>query len=368
MVALENEKIMMERILNISLVGFELHGITSVILNYTSHINRENLELHFASFGNIPRAVQDDLEYLGKVYDLPDRKKATASYLRRLQNTLKSNHFDVVHIHGNSGTMVLEAALARLYGVKKIIVHCHNTTCNHPFINRFLTPIMKQLATNCAACSLPAGKWLYKTSDFTVFNNAIDLDKYAFNIDDRNALRDEFEFGEKILIGHVGHFTKQKNHEFLIDVFVKFHKKIPDSKLLLVSDGPLIEGVKQKVHILGLENAVIFAGRRADCHKLYQMMDLLVLPSKWEGLPLVTLEAQAASLPTLVSSAVTKEAGCTDLIEWMDLEQGAEKWAEKMIEMLEKPHDRSISTEKELAAAGFDIRREAEKLRELYLS
>lgn len=333
-----------------------------------SHINRSGLTFDFVAFTNTPKAVRDSFDCLGRVFELPDRKKDTVGYLRSLRKLLKFNHYDVIHIHGNSGTMMLEAALARAYGVKKVIVHCHSTSCNHPFLNKGMAPIMEALATDCAACSVAAGKWLYQNSEYTVFNNAIDLGKYSFDAEMRNELRNEIGLGKEVLIGHIGHFTECKNHEFLIDVFAEFHKKVTTSKLLLISDGPLLDNVKHKVQALGLEAAVIFMGRRADCNKIYQAMDLFVLPSKWEGLPLVTLEAQAASLPVLVSEAVPQEAGCTRLIEWLDLKQGPAKWAEKMIQMLEKHHDRRMSTEKELAAAGFDIHREAEKMRELYLS
>lgn len=357
----------MKKVLIVSLTGLRLEGITSVILNYASHMNRDGLELAFTAFGKTPEVVRNKFEALGTVYDLPDRKKNTVAYVRNLSKLLKSNHYDVIHVHGNSGTMLIEAVLARTYGIKRVILHCHNTTCNHPLLNKVMTPFMKWMATDCVACSIPAGEWLYGDSLFTVFHNAIDLEKYSFDTKARQDLREEFGVGNEILIGHIGHFTEQKNHLFLIDAFEAFHKKQSASKLLLVSDGRLFDNVKKKVQMLGLEDSVIFAGRRADCDRLYQTMDLFVLPSKWEGLSLVTVEAQASSLPTLVSAAVPAEARCTNLVEWLDLEEGAEKWAEKMAQMMEKSIDRTVSRQKELGAAGFDIRQEAEKLRELYL-
>lgn len=358
----------MKNVLIINLVGMGLDGITSVILNYANQINRDGLQLTFTRFGDTPKTLREEFGVLGTVYDLPHRKENTFAYLHALREVLKSNHYDAVHIHGNSGTMMIEASLARMLGIKKIIVHCHSTSCNHPILNKFMVPVMKAMATDLVACSQQSGKWLYREAPFVVFNNAIDLGKYHYCEKIRQETRNELKISNQLLIGHIGHFTETKNQAFLLECFEKVHKSIPASKLLLVSDGPLFDAVKQKVQTLELEDAVIFAGRREDCEKLYQAMDLFVLPSKWEGLPLVTLEAQAASLPALVSKAVPPEAGCTSLIEWLDLKHGPERWAERMIQMLEKHHDRHVSTEKEIAAAGFDIRREAEKMRKLYLN
>ncbi len=169
------------------------------------------------------------------------------------------------------------------------------------------------------------------------------------------------------MIGHIGHFTEPKNHFFLIDVFAQFHKLEPASKLLLISDGPRFQQVKEQVARLGLEDAVIFAGRRSDVAGIYSAMDLFILPSCWEGLPLVLVEAQMNGLPLLVSDVVTKVAKCTDLLQYKPLEDGARSWAETLRQMLKTPGDRRADYRPVIAEKGFDIHAEAAKLRELYL-
>jgi glycosyltransferase involved in cell wall biosynthesis len=169
------------------------------------------------------------------------------------------------------------------------------------------------------------------------------------------------------LVGHIGHFTEPKNHFFLIDVFAQFHKLEPKSKLLLISDGPRFRQVQEQVAQLGMEDAVIFAGRRSDVAGIYSAMDLFMLPSCWEGLPLVLVEAQVNGLPMLVSDVVTKVAKCTDRLTYKALDDGPQSWARSMQELLQAPVDRLEDHRPAIAAKGFDIHAEAEKLRKLYL-
>ena len=169
------------------------------------------------------------------------------------------------------------------------------------------------------------------------------------------------------MVGHIGHFTEQKNHFFLIDVFAAFHKLEPNSKLLLISDGPRFQQVQEKVAQLGLQDAVIFAGRRSDVAGIYSAMDLFILPSCWEGLPLVMVEAQMNGLPLLVSDAVTSAAKCTDRVWYKSLEDGTQSWAETLLKLKNQRFDRQKGFRGIIAEKGFDIQAEAEKLRQLYL-
>ena len=199
-------------------------------------------------------------------------------------------------------------------------------------------------------------------------NNAIELDPFRFRQDLRQQYREEFCMADdEYLVGHIGHFTEPKNHFFLIDCFAEFHKLEPKSKLLLISDGPRFQHVKEQVTQLGNQDAVIFAGRRSDVAGIYSAMDLFMLPSCWEGLPLVLVEAQVNGLPMLVSDVVTKVAKCTDRLTYKALEDGAEDWARSMQELLKTPVDRQEDARPIIAAKGFDIHAEAEKLRKLYL-
>ena len=356
----------MKKVLISPTLGLDLEGISSVIYNYTKAMDRSGLEISFLTYGELKPAVRERFEALGEILFVSDRKQSTLAYMKDYAALLKERRFDVVHINGNSGTMLIEVLLAKLCGVKNVLVHAHSTRTNHPFVNAVLKVPMMWLA-HCIACSEATGQWLYGKHPYTLLNNAIDLSNFRFREDLRQQYREEFGIKEEFLIGHIGHFTEPKNHFFLIDVFAAFHKLEPASRLLLISDGPRFRQVQEKVAALGLQDAVIFAGRRSDVAGIYSAMDLFILPSCWEGLPLVMVEAQVNGLPLLVSDAVTKAAKCTAQVSYKPLADGAESWAQSLQELVKKPCDRYADHRPAIAERGFDIHAEAAKLRALYL-
>lgn len=357
----------MKKILISPTLGLDLEGITSVIYNYTKAMDRSDLQISFLTYGDLKPAVRERFEALGEILFVSDRKQSTLAYVKDYVALLKKHRFDVVHINGNSGTMVIEVLLAKLCGVKNVMVHAHSTRTSHPFVNAVMKAPMMFLADECIACSEASGQWLYGNHPYTLLNNAIDLSGFRYEDALRQHYREEFGIGDAYLIGHIGHFTEPKNHFFLIDIFAAFHKLEPASKLLLISDGPRFQQVKEKVAALGLEDAVIFAGRRSDVAGIYSAMDLFMLPSCWEGLPLVLVEGQVNGLPLLVSDVVTRVAKCTDRVFYKPLEDGAESWALCMQELLKVPYDRQVDHRPVIAEKGFDIQAEAAKLRKLYL-
>lgn len=356
----------MKKILVINTIGFGFEGISSVIVNYISNMDRSGLQFDFVVQPDIREDYKKILMSLGDIIVIPDRKQSTWDYIIALNKILKKKQFDVIHIHGNSGTMAIEAYFAKIHGIKKILVHCHNTECEHPIVNCILTPIMKKLATNLLACSTASGKWLYGNQKFIVLNNAIDTRRFCFNQLIRDECRNEFALKDEFVIGHIGNFIEQKNHEFLIDIFKEYHKSNSNSKLLLGSDGPKLEEIKKKVLEYNLTDSVIFAGRRSDVERLYNAMDVFVFPSLWEGLPLVLIEAQTSGLPCLVSSVITNEVKCTDNIYYKELSDGAVLWAEKIqaINFVNRLCNRICDI---ISESGFEITKEADKLRKIYI-
>lgn len=358
----------MKKILISPTLGLDLEGITSVIYNYTKAMDRSDLQLSFLTYGDLKPAVRERFEPLGEILLVSDRKQSTKAYILDYVRLLRAGSFDVVHIHGNSGTMAIEAVLAKLCGVRKVIVHTHSTKTNHPVVNCILKAPMMRLADTCIACSKASGEWLYGNYPYTVLNNAIDLNRFRFSEVNREKYRDEFGIKDEFLVGHIGHFTPPKNHFFLIDIFFEFHKLEPNSKLLLISDGPRFDQVKAKVAELGMEDVVIFAGRRSDIAGIYSAMDLFILPSCWEGLPLVMVEAQANGLPVLASDVITEDAiCCPERVQFKSLEDGAESWAKQLKQIKDCSYNRKTDTHGDIAEKGFDIHLEAEKLRQIYL-
>ena len=358
----------MKKVLIVNTLGLHYEGITSVIYNFISNMDRSGMQIDFIAFEGMSPELKKSFEVLGNIIITPKRKKDVKGYIAALNKILADGGYDIIHIHGNSGTMSIETVLAKRYKIKKIIVHCHNTTCNHPVVNKMLIPLMKSTSTDLLSCSKASGKWLYGNSKYTVMNNAVKLDRFAYDPQVRSECRKELGIDVEFVVGNIGHFHEQKNHTFLIDIFSELHKMYSNCKLLLVSDGPKLAEIKEKVKSLCLTDYVIYAGRRSDPQRLYQAMDIFVLPSLWEGLPVVMLEAQAAGLPLLVSDTVTTDAKCCKTTHYKSLADGAKSWAEEILRMKNVLSSRNINAQKDVAEHGFDIVEEANKLRTIYLS
>ena len=235
-----------------------------------------------------------------------------------------------------------------------------------------LRPFAKLLANQYWACSKLAGIWMYgenlvNTGTVQIINNAINLAKFEFNENKRLFFRRQFNIDHNdFVIGHVGRFVYVKNHEFLIDLFYKFHKIHENSKLLLIGDGPLKKDIEQKVISLGISDSVIFGGMRNNVFDLYSVMDLLLLPSFSEGFSVVGLEAQANGLPIIVSNVVTKELFITNVISSEILSSPVENWLRNLEFAYCKKDESRNNTQSAMDSAGFDIEKESIKLVNMY--
>lgn len=358
----------MKKILVINTIGFSYEGITNVAMNYIENMNRCDMEFVFCVFNNKKNNIMDRLKKYGSVVEIPPRK-SVFDYMVSLYKLMKKNNFDVVHIHGNSGTMVIETTLCKINKINKIIIHCHSTKTDHPIINSLFKRMAIRHADICLACSSEAGDFLYGKKKYFILNNAVKLENFEYNEEIRRQYRRQLGIDGEIILGHVGHATKVKNQEFLVDIYKEYYRLNPNSKLLVVSDGPLLDDIKEKVKLLDLQDNVIFVRNRSDVECLYQAMDVFIFPSLWEGLGLVAIEAQISGLPVLASSNVPAAAGCTDRFYSMDLELGEKKWAEKIEYILSENKKRSLLSEKEkmsIRDKGYDIKIEAGKLEHIY--
>lgn len=357
----------MKRVLIIPTNGLGYEGITSVIQNYLTHMDLTELSIDILTYENTPGVLYHNFSKFAKVHIVPNRKKRVWEYIIHLDKLMR-REYDILHVHGNSGTMMIETLLARKNHIKKIIVHCHANKCNHMILNVVMREIMKLTATDFLACSRTAGNWLYGKAFYTIINNAIDVDKFQYNESTRKKVRQELKLQDEVLIGHIGHFTPPKNHFFLIDIFKAYHDINSNSKMLLVGEGVDFDKVMKKVKRDGLEDSVIFMGRRNDCDRLYQAMDLFLLPSKWESLGIVTLEAQAAGLPCLVSDVVPTETMCSNRIFYQSLESTPQIWASLINEIVLHNYNRHTGIPEKIKEKGFDIFEESKKVKDLYLN
>ena len=310
-------------------------GVESVVMNYYRHLDHDKIQFDFICDDDSTNIPYDEIEKLGgKVILIPPYQKVF-KYQKELRRVLRDGKYKIVHSHINT-LSVFPLYAAKKVGVPVRIAHSHSTTNKKEWkknlLKQVLRPFSKKYATNYMCCSELAGRWLFgdKTYDegkVYLLNNAIDLDKFKYDKKIRDKKRKELGIKEDtIVIGHIGRFVAQKNHTFLIDIFNQFHKKEKNSILLLAGQGPLQEEIKNKVRELGLDDSVRFLGQRNDANELYQAFDVFLLPSLYEGLPVVGVEAQASGLLCFFSDDMTKETKVLDSTVFMSLSNTAEEW------------------------------------------
>ena len=348
-------------------------GVESVVMNYYRNIDRNKIQFDFICDNDSTNIPYAEIESLGgKVILIPPYQKVI-KYHKELKRVLKDGNYKIVHSHINT-LSVFSLFAAKCAGVPVRIAHSHSTTNKKEkkknLIKQVLRPFSKVFATDYMCCSELAGRWLFGNKEYDkgnvyLLNNAIDLEKFKYNEYVRKEKRKELNINDDTLvIGHVGRFVEQKNHRFLIDIFNEVYKQNEKSILLLVGQGPLMEEMKRKIEELGLEDSVKFLGQRNDIDELYQAFDVFCLPSLYEGLPVVGVEAQATGLLCIFSDDMTKETKVLESTIFLTLEQSAKEWAYEIVEKIGeyKRHN----TMKEIADNNFNIRTETRKLKEKY--
>ena len=346
-------------------------GVMSVIMNYYRYIDRDNVQFDFMFFKDIDNTYEEEIRnYGGRVYYI-SKPSLNKAFKQDLSKILKKDKYIALHIHEVYLTFLL-APIANKNGISNIITHSHTTMYSDKFIsavrNRLLCLGLKKQANHYFACSKAAGEFLYgrkslNDDNVVVVNNAVDCQKFRFNQSVRDSTRRNLGLQNHIVIGHAGRFNEQKNHMFLIEIFATLKKNENKAKWILVGEGPLFEQVKERINQLNISKDVILLGKRNDVPDLLQAMDVFLLPSLFEGLPVVGVEAQVSGLPIVMSDNITEEIGLLNY-KFISLNETAESWANKTLEMtINIDRDNAADT---LISYGFDISIEAKKLEKIY--
>ena len=351
-------------------------GVEAVVMNYYRHIDRDKIQFDFICDDDSTRIPTEEIEKLGgKVILIPPYQKVF-KYHKTLKKVLQEGQYTIVHSHINA-LSVFSLWAAKSAGVPVRIAHSHSTSNKKEWkktlLKNILRPFSKVFATDYFCCSELAGRWLFgnKTYDqgkVYLLNNAIDVDKFKYDEKIRKEKRKELNIKDnQLVIGHIGRFVQQKNHEFLIDIFNEIYKQDKNAILLLIGEGPLKEEIQNKVNELGLDKNVQFLGQRDDANELYQAMDLFLFPSLYEGLGMVLIEAQCAGLPCVASTEVPEIAKISDKVIFEDLKENLKIWAGICLKFLNGKSIRK-SSEKSLDIQNYNIKNEAKKLRYKYSS
>ena len=344
-------------------------GITNSVLNYYRAMDRSGMEIGIVSARGTNEEMRKNFEDIGcTVYPLENRDSCPAKYFVQLIGIIKRGKYDILHAHGNSATLAIETTAAYLAGCKVRIIHSRNSFCEHTKADKLLRPLMYATYTDGFSCGQKAGEWLFGNRPFTIINNGKDIDRFLFKSDERNKYRKKLVASDdEILLGHVGLFHRQKNHDFLIDVFHEVCKKSNRYKLVLIGEGEDQEKIREKVERLGLSEKVIFLGRQGNVQDWLQALDIMVFPSLFEGMPNVVLEWQIAGLPSLISDRITKECEITNLVRYLPLEKGAEYWADEVLRTpIQNREGNQEYIRKMFEEAGFDIKTNAKILKSEY--
>ena len=324
------------RVLVVNTANMGFTGITSVIMNYVRNTFND-VNYDFVICGRLENDIADELVTLGNEIMIPpySRLRNPLAYYSWLKGIVKRNKYDVIHVHGNSGTMYIEIHAAKKMGIPVRITHCHSTSCKYKLAHYVLKPFMNIELTQAIACSELAGKWLY-TRSFHVLPNGIDVQNFMFSKTIRKEYREKLGINDKFVIGHVANMTYEKNHMFLLRVFKALAEENPNMILMLVGDGMLRGSIEAYISENDLEDNVLLLGRRSDVAQLYQCMDIFVLPSLFEGLPVTLVEAQCSGLPCIVSDHITREVDVTNNITHIGIQESdISKWKETIINSID---------------------------------
>lgn len=355
-----------------------LGGIETYLIEQFRHLDKSKIDYDFVNItGEYSICYEDEILASGsKIFKVVSRHKNPLLHYWQWFNILLQNKgvYDVIVLNTNSLEYVFPLVLGKVFGIPVRVIHSHNSGFENKqgLARRLLVGMNKKLLAWSAnlrfACSQFAGQWMFKDNPYYVIYNAIDIHKYDADLIVREETRNALGLHTELTLLHVGRFSYQKNHSFLLDIFKEVHRIQPDSVLLLVGDtteeSEFLTEVKRKIKAYGLENVVRLLGRRDDVNKIMQAADVLVMPSFFEGLTVVGIEAQASDLPLLLSDTVTKELGLLPSTQFISLEAGPTAWAKAIVNS--KRHNRQSRYE-ELKAAGYDIVNETERVEKLLI-
>ncbi len=350
-----------------SLIG----GVETYIINLVQKINKEKFEIDFL--------VQEPIEGINKekikgcyknIYLVENMKRHPYGAFKTLKKIYKENNYDAIYLNISTASSVLYALPSKIYSkYTKIIVHSHNGNDKNKLQHCIFRFILNKITDKYVACSMLAAEWMFgkkiiKSKKITIINNAIDADKFIFNESIRNKIRKELKIENDFVIGHVGRFNKQKNHVGLLKIFYELAKEENDVKLLLIGTGELQEDIKKHVQKLNLSDKVLFLGVMDNVNEYYNAMDIFLLPSLFEGLPIVGIEAQANGLKCIFSDSITKEVDITKNACFLPINE-SRLWIDKILEYKKMNYKRK-NMKKIIVDKNYDINIEIKKIEGIY--
>lgn len=347
-------------------------GVAKFVLNYYEHMDRNQVVFDFITHGGVEDFHQDLLSSRSNIFYFKTIGKiGLKNYFYQLKEIIGNNSYDAIHIHEGHITGVV-AFMCRKLGVKKVICHAHTAKCPNKKHKPFM-PIFRFLARRYGdqllACGKEAGKYCFGKANFTIMHNALDIQKFCSVDPERvNRLKMNYSINEdSLVIGHIGAFITQKNHRYILEIYKKILEKQSNSVLVLVGNGILKEEIQDKAVELGISENIKFMGIQQDIPTILNMFDVFILPSLFEGLPVVGIEAQAVGVPCFFSNTIDKTVDLgLGIVRFLPIiHENITDWATSILE-----NERFRPSQEEISNSfrnnGYDARIEINKLLEIY--
>ena len=305
-------------------------GIETFYFEYYKNFDFSKFQIDFAVIGKKIAFENEFLLKNSKVFKLPSEKKHPIKYCREIKKILKNRKYDIVHYNMLSAANILPLVIAKKMEVERIIAHSHNSNIPKGILRKILHCINKKkifkYANEFLACSDNAGKWLFNGKKFSIVKNVIDINRFIYDEKLRITARKEMQLEEKFIIGHIGRFSEQKNQKFIIYMFAKLIKDMPNAYLIMVGNGNK-KKILKLIDKLNLKKYISIIEATNETEKFYNIFDVFILPSKFEGLPIVALEAQSCELPCILSKNISSETKINRNVEFLPIDD-YEQWIE----------------------------------------
>lgn len=361
------------------LMGFIMDGrsggLDTYLLHFIDAVWEEGMQIDLLTNEADPGLKQHLSRYGSRLMEITTLKHPLKQF-SQAKELIRREQYDIVYLNVSTSMDMPAAFAAKACHVPRRILHSHSggNDCESTLkkmifdlLQRVCRPVFYRAGNEFCACSVKAGYWMFprrivRSEKFQVIYNAVDRERFRFRPEIRSRMREELGIEGRFAVGHVGNFCYQKNHAYLIRIFKAIHEKRPDAILLLVGQGIRFEDVKRQVEEEGLSGAVRFLGRREDVDHVLQAMDVFLLPSHFEGLPTVGIEAQCTGLPCVISDSVTEETRISDRCSFISLKESPERWADEVIRMGEMERGNAVLNEN---AANYDLEEQKKSLNRL---
>lgn len=344
-------------------------GVENVVFNYYRAIDKTKIQFDFYYDADSTVEPPQDLIDAGARFIKIPPYQQLPQYLNTLRNNFKANNYKIVHSHINT-LSVFPLYMAWKCGIPVRIAHNHSVPSGKEIKRDLLKQVLRRFSrifpTDYFACSERAGRWMFgdklmKANRVFVMRNAIDFDKFRADSTKSQELKETLKIENKTVIGHVGRFTFAKNHMFLLDLFKQYSNERDNAALLLVGDGELHNEIVNKINELHIVDKAVMVGKVSNPNEYYGIIDVLILPSVFEGLPLTVIEAQCSGVPVVMSDVVSDEAIISDSVAKLSLSSGMDNW----IEHIDTYKGKKVTLNSN--AVNYDIKEQVHKLEDWYL-